>query len=418
MGNGYYFNPVGMSNFDYQCLYNAMKSPNALDPSFRGGSSQSTQTNTQTTTTATQQPPQVQYVQEEKKSHTGAWIAGIGAAALIVAGVYGHKHGTSDKFFKRIFEGLGLDKLGKATTEKAAETAKEAVTKGKYTIAEINGKKVVTLPGNKNVISTLGKDSEKHTRNIYKANNELKAIGEQEFISNTTNRFTKSKSGIWKLNEGNEMTGFRFNYDVTSGKNKGKYTIIGATNTKDGNRITILKNGKVLSCGDGISAKDYETLENMGKDVFAGKRDFSKLDRVTVKHTNKDTGLVSTIKIEKGKEKLLNAVTDKYALDSQKVKALRSDNSTINEALEKYTKEKGKGLTVLRADVTPTGCSATFTIDTDGKVIAIKHKGVTYDAIINKEAFDAKRFDFKKDIETIKNIKPEKWTNVVYELPS
>lgn len=446
MENGYYFNPVGMypsSGFDYRCLLNAMKTPNALDPSFRGGSAQSTQTIQASQPTA--QNTQVQYVSEPKNHTTRNWIIGIGAAAAIIAaGRYGYKNGpATEGFVKRIVEGIktGVGKIGKATTEKAAESAKEAVTQGKCTIAEVTdrlGRKhtVVTMPGEKNIISAIA-NKKNPGRSAVTATNQLAAINEEVKVGSLADRIIEpaadAKNKISKFKEGNEMRSFVLSDVITikepGFRNKKQAIKLIGVRGKDGNIITTVvdaKSGKKLLAGD-IVPETYADLETKVKDIFAGKLGdgvkYSDFDQVIIRNTNKETGLVATIKAEKGNEKLLSATTDRFALDSDDVRAFSHNNQAFKDALKNYKDKKFDGLTVLRKDVPIVG-GKTFTIDNDGNIIAMKYKDkatgkvISLDATKDKKLFDAKCEEFEKDIEAAKKLKSDRWTNVVYELPS
>ena len=401
---------------DYQALAAIMNTPNPnAQVSSRG--------NTQTTQATTQ--PQAQYVQQpEKKNNKAAWVLGgiavLGAAACI----YGFKKGNTDlKGLERIKDGLkaGWNSLtGKAAnaTTKAAETAQEAVTKGKNTIAEINGKNVVTLAGEKNVIYAA--PNKKVSAPDAKAILDKVALDVPE-TRNIADRVIKDTN---KLMNGNELLNFRQVAKVGKGCNKTEVQIIGAYNSKGEQIITVLgkdSKGKFtqqLLDGAGLSSGKYKEAVAIAKDIFSGKTDLATVDRILIKNTDKATGAVSRIESKKGVEKLLSVVTDRFSLNSNKVKCLRTNNSSFDKAVTEFLDKGGKNLGILRADVPITG-GPTFTIDNKGNVLAIKYeqgkKTIIVDKAKDPELFGAKMFDFREQAKSIPNVKPEKWENRVFE---
>lgn len=400
---------------DYQYL-SALSTP-SYSPSFRGTSG-ATQTTTQ---------PAVQYVQAqpEKKNNTAKVI--LGTVAVIGAGlcIAAYRKGGDGALFERIGKGFKqmFGKTAAAATEKAAETAAEAATAGKKTIQEVGGKTVVTLPEEKNIISTIA--NKKHpNRSAATAVTELGKIGEKVDIGSISSRFEEvTKDGVttWKAKDGNEIRSFVMEHTISRGKpGAGTYKIIGV---KDG-AITIVKDGKKLICDVDLKDSVYKQLEEQAKDVFAGKVDPSTLKQVIMRHTNKEIGLVATIKATTGNEELLSAVTNRFSADSSKIKYLRSEkDSALNEALKSFAdpKKRGSDLNILRADVVlPADRSVTYTVDGAGNVIKVKFKDkgkdVVLDAIKDEVEFGAYKYDHQKAFDAVAKSNKKTWTNRIFEL--
>ena len=206
-----------MSAADYQYFLNAVNTPNPNAVAFKGTTN--TQQTTQTTQTANAPATQAtatRPVVTEKKNNTGKII--LGTVALIGAGLTIAAACKGPKDAKNI-----IDKIGqgyKAMFSKAKETIGSVVSAetGKRTISEINGKKVVTLPGEqKNIIHAAGglKDNTAIQNAVNKANNELEALGVKSSITKIEQLITDGAEAgkTFKLKDGNKISSYVFDFE-------------------------------------------------------------------------------------------------------------------------------------------------------------------------------------------------------------
>lgn len=413
----------GLSAADYQALAAVMNTPNPnASVSFRG--TQGTGATTQDSQTTSQ--PAVQYVQVPEKKNNKALvvlgvIAAVGAGACILGAVKGN---PNKKGLEKISDGLSTvwknitGKSGEATT-KAAESAKDAVTKGKRTITEVvdkagNTTTVVTLPEEKNIISAVKGKKYNTWRGLDKANDALKNIGEEQITRG--NKLSSRMVNEGTLKKGNELRSFVIEetrggktFRAISADGGKKFTLEQVLTDRSGK-----KTYKVMDFSD--NKKLYTSLEEKAQKVWAGKGKLEDLKQVIIRSTDKNTGLVSTIKAEKGNETFLSAVTNKFSINSQKVRALCADpKSSIRKSIESYKKDGGKSLNLLRGDVKMGSNILTF--DNSGNLLSVKQpSGRILDSTRNKDAFLAFQYDNETAIAKTAKTDKSKWFNRVFEI--
>ncbi len=391
-----YINPVGipsMSPMDYAYFAQAMQTPVGAyqmqypyNVAFKGGSNISS-AGTATTTNSTT-PVQG----GEKKSNAGLVLGGIltvGATALCIAG---HRRGpATEQGLKRTWEGIKTI-FGKGAQQEQA------------TLRMMNNKKVVTIPGRKNIMPN---------------GNGLEQIGLTAPEAGTIIKGGSKTPGL--LHEGNELRSFTHKNHQIDNK---QYTLI--WNNNKGYTVLDQQGKKV----EDISAlkTDIESYIQLVKD---GKVSLSDLEKVCIRNTNKETGLVSNFIMNGGNPELKSCVSQYFPLDMKNPYIIRECkvNPGFKNALEVFSKGSAKdinklqladgatvnlrslnissnGYTIKGCEVDKNGNILKLIMEKDGKCTTLNNSTAVYENImaVNEEK-----------IAKIINAKDRKnWENLVY----
>ncbi len=339
--------------------------------------------------------------EEPKKSNAGTILlvgGTLSAAALCIAGF---KKGNVDKKgLSRIWDGVTTMFKG----------IKGSSPKHK-TIEMINDKRVITLPGEKNIIK--GGDASK-----------LEEIGLSKPNLTYANIVKDGDSG--KLAEGNTLRSFVYSFKKKGDKEAYKIIV-------SGDKITIFKNVNKKAThtikGTNYQRMSIEKFKNdcpddalqvqkIVSDIRAGKTplDNSNIERFVVRNTNADTGLISTVKytnkVNNGttttEEELISCVSDKFGIESDKVWALRSSNSALDAACKETDLKK---LSIEQGFVENSFLGGQFILNGSQRVIGFRPNGKKP---LEGEALAAL---LKKEEPLVKNaekMKPEEYTHCVY----
>ena len=394
-------NPLMMGGMD-PYLYYALQSPNIYNPSFRGASdaasapqsAASTQT-AATSSTAIQTAQPADNVSEKKKNSAALPVLGI--IALGAAGFFTHKAykaGTGENFFKRVWNGVQCMFNG----------AKEKVLPKHATIYEVNGKQVISIPGEKNIIND-------------NFQTELEKIGETVPETGDINKIIRTtESNGYSLTEGNELLEYSFSpnecehYVVKYSADSSKDIQIFDTNLKNHVKIDDLKS---------TNDKAYKEIMNYIEQVRKGNINYNNLETVTVRNTS--NGLVSKIEYTKGeKGKIKEIVTDKFSLsDPQVITKIKYKNA--QDALSAYQKGDASKLTVDKAyypcslNNNNTSVPGKLVVDGKGKVLEFISK--SGDSIkIGSDEFASLRTNNSTAFNNASN--KDNWENIVYRLPA
>lgn len=387
---GLYGNPYLMSMQGSQNLYNdpyfmmALNSPNMFNSIWANQANAVAQKNSTSAASQDTSKTREEAPVEKKNRRAGKVLAVLSVLALAGAGFIGHKRGpvTEKSFWKRIWKGL----------VSTAESGKNKLMPKAPTVATIDGKTVVKIPGKKNIIGKA---------------EELEKIGETFNVEKASEIF---KDG--KFEQGYRYSNFA--YKIPSGSDAN--TIVCAIG-KDGGIRTVLYdlNGNIIPRCDN-NKELFSQVDSIVKDVRNGKIGLDQLDKATVVHTNSKTGLVSRIKYSRpeGSTELngqfSSAVTDRLPINHDYVQAYRYNHSGFNQFLTDYEKGTAKKK-IANAEYT-TGIG-TFTLEGDsGNVVNLRTGNETFAA--NSDGYSNIAFNNQTIINGIPDKKNE-WTNIWYK---
>ncbi|MCQ2744248.1 MAG: hypothetical protein MJ230_05585 [bacterium] len=394
-----YINPVGipsMSPMDYAYFAQAMQTPVGAyqmqypyNVAFKGGSNISSAGTTASTPATSNASAPV----AEKKSNAGLVLGGIltvGATALCIAG---HRRGpATEQGLKRTWEGIKTI-FGKGAQQEQA------------TLRMMNSQKVVTIPGRKNIMPN---------------GDGLASIGLSAPDAKSLIKGGIETPGL--LNEGNELRSFVF--DIENDSKQITHKVV--WNNKNG--YTVIKDGKKL---DNVDDNMSERITNYIEEVLNGKVDLSNLEKVCIRNTNKETGLVSNFIMKNGTPELKSCVSQYFPVDMNNPYIIRECkvNPGFKNALEVFSKGSAKdinklqladgatvnlrslnissnGYTIKGCEVDKNGNILKLIMEKDGKCTTLNNSTAVYENImaVNEEK-----------IAKIINAKDRKnWENLVY----
>ncbi|MCQ2739594.1 MAG: hypothetical protein MJ237_05130 [bacterium] len=307
----------------------------------------------------------------KKKSCTGKIIGAVLAIATTVFGIKAHKAGTGKNGIKKIFNGAKtiFNNFFKKSAGKV-HNPKE------FTMREINGQTVCTVPGRRNVVkegditATLN-DLGVNTSNLQEAITKRQAILKDYSFTMDGNEIFVNNGKITKiLNPQKEV--------ITS-------VIKKSTNESD---ITFLRkvNDQILSHQNG---NNIENLKNIRYKV--------KQDGTTIL-CDKDG-------------KITMAISERFKPDSQAVEKFKIDNPNYKGLIEDFSTKKD-GFAIKSAEYQPSGISETILIK-DGKVFGIQKDGKIYSA--GSDEFTIFNNKNKEAIENaLKEDAKKNYTNIIY----
>jgi len=400
--------------------------PNAL--AFKGAADTQTTANQ----TSTQQVTRPVATTEKKKNGAAKVVLGtiltVGAGLTIYAACKG-------KGGENIFDNIGRGY--KMIFSKAKDAVNNVINSepAKRTVRKVGDKVVVELPGEKNVVSAVNRKGV--TDALTKAKEELKALGENNvnFGNKVEDLFTSvtDKDGKVigsKLTEGTVIDKMTFTIQHTPKKTTSKpdpKPVEYIVQWVDGKVARILdKNGKVVtdkvSKNSGITKK----MQERANDIISGKVDLSTIENIHLHNTSK-TGIVREFSVKKDGTPILRRFsTDRFSLDSTKVKALRQKDSSFKEALDKALKAlksgKSEDLNIASAkierDVKATkklgAFKGTFTIDGKGNIMSLEYNGRTLKP--ESDEFLALKDTYEDIFNGISNTKRKDYKDIVFEL--
>ena len=325
---------------------------------------------------------------------TGAAITS--AAALIAVATHkGSGKGVKKTLdgFKVLFEGA-KSKLG--FTKKVSSNAPKD-----FTIRTVDGKTVCTMPGHLNKVGGKGvaeADIVKELENLgYKNVANLPKDLTTVFVDADGKAVVKLADGI-KLNH-YEFVHEGVTYTVKSGK------VVKITGT---NALKLEQFNNPLS-------ENKELVDAVKKKIEGFEKGENINDLSNIKLTHKQDGLTRIFTLSKASEtpKLTGAISDRYSVESTKIKAYLDKNEAADKVVKSFTEGKFDDLSIASAELTAKldGKDCTFFIE-NGEITAIKIDGAIHKKGSND--FAALHHDYPTDFENaLKNT--HSFENVVYK---